>query len=206
MKFFKFIMISLIMFFIVGCSKVNSVNIYKKNIPIYNENNTISITELDKIYEKFNFGFGGNELFRYLTKEGINTYRQAKNNESFLYTALKVEEKGILYIFLEKLDGKYGVSYLLLKNNESLHTSEDFDGIKIEKSKKEDVMKVDENTKYNTLYTSLIGTITTHFLTDDIILQIYYTTDSLLQVTHIKRAKKENSIGYIQGITDVDWY
>ena len=194
------------MFFIVGCSKVNSVNIYKKNIPIYNENNTISITELDKIYEKFNFGFGGNELFRYLTKEGINTYRQAKNNESFLYTALKVEEKGILYIFLEKLDGKYGVSYLLLKNNESLHTSEDFDGIKIEKSKKEDVMKVDENTKYNTLYTSLIGTITTHFLTDDIILQIYYTTDSLLQVTHIKRAKKENSIGYIQGITDVDWY
>lgn len=194
------------MFFMVGCSKVNSVNIYKKNIPIYNENNTISITELDKIYEKFNFGFGGNELFRYLTKEGINTYRQAKNNESFLYTALKVEEKGILYIFLEKLDGKYGVSYLLLKNNESLHTSEDFDGIKIEKSKKEDVMKVDENTKYNTLYTSLIGTITTHFLADDIILQIYYTTDSLLQVTHIKRAKKENSIGYIQGITDVDWY
>ena len=194
------------MFFIVGCSKVNSVNIYKKNIPIYNENNTISITELDKIYEKFNFGFGGNELFRYLAKEGINTYRQAKNNESFLYTALKVEEKGILYIFLEKLDGKYGVSYLLLKNNESLHTIEDFDDIKIEKSKKEDVMKVDENTKYNTLYTSLIGTITTHFLTDDIILQIYYTTDSLLQVTHIKRAKKENSIGYIQGITDVDWY
>lgn len=194
------------MFFIVGCSKVNSVNIYKKNIPMYNENNTISITELDKIYEKFNFGFGGNELFRYLAKEGINTYRQAKNNESFLYTALKVEEKGILYIFLEKLDGKYGVSYLLLKNNESLHTSEDFGDIKIEKSKKEDVMKVDENTKYNTLYTSLIGTITTHFLTDDIILQIYYTTDSLLQVTHIKRAKKENSIGYIQGITDVDWY
>lgn len=194
------------MFFMVGCSKVNSVNIYKKNIPIYNENSTISITKLDKIYEKFNFGFGGSELFRYLTKEGINTYRQSKNNELFLYTALKVEEKGILYIFLEKLDGKYGVSYLLLKNNESLHTSEDFDDIKIEKSKKEDVMKVDENTKYNTLYTSLIGTITTHFLTDDIILQIYYTTDSLLQVTHIKRAKKENSIGYIQGITDVDWY
>ena len=64
----------------------------------------------------------------------------------------------------------------------------------------------DENTKYNTLYTSSIGTITTHFLEGDLVLQIYYTTDTLLQVTYMKCDKKENSIDYIQGIKDIDWY
>lgn len=193
-------------FFMVGCNKANKVKVYKNDIPIYNENNAISIAELDNIYEKFNSGFGGNELFKYLMKKGINTYRSANNGKSFLYTAVSVEGKGTLYIFLEKIDGEYGVSYLLLKNNKSLFTNDDFAAIKIGQSKKEDVMKIDENTKYNTLYTSSIGTITTHFLEGDLVLQIYYTTDTLLQVTYMKCDKKENSIDYIQGIKDIDWY
>ena len=55
----------------VGCNKANNVKVYKNDIPIYNENNTISIAELDNIYEKFNSGFGGNELFKYLMKKEI---------------------------------------------------------------------------------------------------------------------------------------
>lgn len=126
MKFLKFIIIIMTVFFMVGCNKANKVKVYKNDIPIYNENNAISIAELDNIYEKFNSGFGGNELFKYLMKKGINTYRFTNNGKSFLYTAVSVEGKGTLYIFLEKIDGEYGVSYLLLKNNKLLFTNDDF--------------------------------------------------------------------------------
>ena len=206
MKFLNFIIILVMFFFMIGCNKKNNIETFNNNTPIYSENETISIVELDEIYEIFNCGFGGSALFEYLTQKGIKTYRLANYEESFLYTAINVEETDILYIFLGKSDGDYVVSHLLLKNKELMYNNEEFDKLKIGQSKIEDVIKIDKNTKYNTLHTSSIGTITTHFLKNDVILQVFYTTNSLHQITHIKHDKRENSVGYIQGINDIDWY
>lgn len=193
-------------YFMIGCNRQNNIEIFNNNTPIYSENETISIVELDEIYEIFNFGFGGSALFDYLIQKGINKYRLANYAESFLYTAINVEETDVLYIFLGENDGDYVASHLLLKNKELMYDNEEFEKLNIEESTIEDVIKIDKNTKYNTLHTSSIGTVTTHFLKDDVILQVFYTTNSLNQITDIKHDKRENSVGYIQGINDIDWY
>ena len=97
------------------------------------------------------------------------------------------------------------VSHLLFKDNNSIYTKEDFEKLKMQESTINDVIKIDKNTKYNTLYTSSVGTITTHFLSDGTILRLYYSTDSLSQIMHISYENKENTIGYIQSINDIDW-
>lgn len=206
MKLAKFIIILLMFFVMIGCNRKNSIEIFNGITPIYSENKTISTAGMDKIYEIYDLGFGGSSLFDYLVENNINKYRFDNKEESFLYTAIKVEERGILYIFLEKSDKEYIVSYLLYKNKLLTYDNEDFATLKIGQSTIENVIEIDDNTKYNTFYTSSIGTITTHFLNDDEILQIYYTTDLLQQIKDIRYENKEGSIGYISAINDIDWY
>lgn len=189
----------------IECNNKKGIEIYDTNTPIYDENKVLSVLELNEIYQIFNFGFGGTELFNYLKSNNICNYRMVNNDKTFYYTCIKVKDTGLLYIFLEKKDSEYIVSYLLLKDNNSIYTKEDFEKLKIQESTISDVIKIDKNTKYNTLYTSSVGTITTHFLSDGTILRLYYSTDSLCQIMHINYEKKENTIGYIQSIDDIDW-
>ncbi len=205
MKKYKILILLMMVVFMTGCNNKKNIEIYQNNVPLYEENKTISTLELDEIYEIFEYGFGGSKLFDYLNKKNINKYRLSNTNESFLYTCISVEKMGILYVFLEENEYGYMVSHLLFKCNHPIYMKEDFDNLKMGESKIDDVIKIDENLKYNTLYTSSVGTITTHVLADGTILQIYYSTNLLQQITYMKYEKKENSVGYIRGIHDIDW-
>lgn len=191
--------------FLTSCSIAKKIEIFDLNTPIYNNNKVLSVVELNEIYQIFEFGFGGSELFNYLKSNDICGYRMISNEKNFYYTCLQVKDTGLLYIFLEKNESEYMVSHLLFKDNNSIYTKEDFEKLKMQESTINDVIKIDKNTKYNTLYTSSVGTITTHFLSDGTILRLYYSTDSLSQIMHISYENKENTIGYIQSINDIDW-
>lgn len=205
MKSLKFIIMILMVTFMTGCNNKKKIEIFDLNTPIYNNNKVLSVVELNEIYQIFEFGFGGNELFNYLKSNDICGYRMTGNEKKFYYTCLQVKDTGLLYIFLEKNESEYMVSHLLFKDNNSIYTKEDFEKLKMQESTINDVIKIDKNTKYNTLYTSSVGTITTHFLSDGTILRLYYSTDSLSQIMHISYENKENTIGYIQSINDIDW-
>lgn len=189
----------------MGCNRKEEIEIYDKKMPIYNINNELSILELDEIYQIYEYGFGGTKLFEYLKKNNICNYRMISEDQTFYYTCLHVKDTGFLYIFLEYNESEYSVSHLVLKDDNSICTKEDFEKLIIQAGTINDVIKIDKNTEYNTLYTNYVGTITMHFLSDGSILRLYYSKDSLNKIMYIKYENKENTIEYIQNINDIDW-
>lgn len=205
----KKIKILIVIFLIVvhvGCNYNPKIEIINDEVYIGEENGVITLTELDKIYEIYNRGFGGDKLFMYLCNNNIKKYKSLVYDEEIIYTCIKVENVGVLYVYVGGNESDYRVVYLVFKENNPLCKSDEFDFLTMKESSIKDVSNIDKYLKYNTLYTSFTGTITMHFTSDNKIVRISYLNNDSDIISNIECLDKENSITLIKGINNIDWH
>ena len=135
----------------VGCNYNPKIEIINDEVYIGEENGVITLTELDKIYEIYNRGFGGDKLFMYLCNNNIKKYKSLVYDEEIIYTCIKVENVGVLYVYVGGNESDYRVVYLVFKENNPLCKSDEFDFLTMKESSIKDVSNIDKYLKYNTL-------------------------------------------------------
>lgn len=183
-----------------GCAK-NELIVCFDDVPIIEKNDIISMSEVKKIYQLYDNGFGGKRLFDYLNNKHHIFFKKAINND-FLYTCFIIEKSKLLYVFIE--EGRT-ISYLILRDAEPCLQIKDFETLEKYKSTIDDVLIIDENTQYNIFNSNIDGQVTSHFLKDNIILRIYYSCDSKREIVKMEYFSRESSFEYVEQIQDNDW-
>lgn len=179
MKVLKLLIVFFIScFFITGCKNKQIIHIYNENTPISNTNKSISKSELEDIYHMYN-DWRFDELFQKFLNNDIKNYRLMDKDNKLYYTAINVEEDDVLYVIIkQEKRKKYVVANLILKPKEVALEKNDFESLELNLSTIEDVTQLDKYTSYNTFHTSTSGSITTHYLKNDIIANIYYSPET----------------------------
>ena len=184
----------------LGCGKTKLVVCYD-NVPIIEKNAIIPMYEVNKIYQIYDNGFGGKQVFDYLNKEHHIVFKNSID-DAFLYTCFKIENSKLLYVFIEK--GRT-VSYLILRDIELYLQIEDFETLENSKSTFDDVLIIDVNTQYNIFNSDISGQITRHFLKNNQVLDIYYSCDSMQEIVKMECLPIESSFEYIKQLQEIDW-